>query len=547
MNRGDTHFPHPRDLGGYNSGVLTNPPSRKAAGLLAGAALGGALLAVPAAAQAHAPSIAWRPCPAHDPHLGDALKGLECARLSVPLDHTRPNGRRITLALTRARHTAARFRGAVLLNRGGPGAAGRDLPALFTRALPKDVAASYDWIGFDPRGVGASRPALVCDTWPLHRGRARPDTVPRSRAAERELRKRAKRFADACARKYRDLLPYMGTRNWVEDLEAIRVALGHKKISYFGYSYGTYLGAAYATAYPGRVRRMVLDSVVRPSGVWYANNLAQNVAFEKRIRAFFGWVARHDGIYRLGGTAREVERAYYAVRRKVTAKPIGGRIGPAELDEIFLTTGYSDLQWGTYARALSDYAVRGNPGALRALWKAPDRDSDNTYTMYLATECRDAAWPRDWSIWRRDAKRQYRAGNRFETWNNIWYNAPCAYWRAPGGPPPRVGRVRGVPPILLVHATEDAATPYPGALETHRLLPSSRLVVQRGGGNHGLSLGGDRCINQAVVAYLRSGALPPGRRGVDLTCPAPPPPAPDSAASRARSAAPPSATSARTS
>ncbi|HEX2312675.1 MAG TPA: alpha/beta hydrolase [Thermomonospora sp.] len=504
--------------------MLSYPPPRKAAGLAIGAVLAGGLVAAPGPAQA-APAIAWKPCPAKDPVEGTALKGLECGTLAVPLDHGRPGGRQITLALTRARHTGRTFRGAVLLNRGGPGAHGRDLPALFTRALPRDLAASYDWIGFDPRGVAASQPSLVCDPTYMDPGKPRPDSTPRDAKEERAWQAKAKAFADDCAKKYGDVLPHLGTASSVRDLEAIRIALGRKKLNYFGFSYGTYLGAAYATAYPGNVRRMVLDSVVRPSGVWYAGNLDQNVAFERRIQSFFTWIAEHHAVFRLGNTTEAVEKAYYDTRAALRDKPLGGKVGPTELDDIFLTDGYSTFRWQAHAQALSDHVVRKDSKALRAQWQPPDRLGQNNYTMYAATQCRDARWPRDWATWHADSVRLYEAGNRFETWNNTWYNAPCAFWRVPGGPPPAVGSAK-VPGVMLVQATEDAATPYPGALEMHGLFPGSRLVVQRGGGNHGVSLAGDKCVDDAVLAYLRDGVLPTDQHGPDVVCQAPPPPRP---------------------
>lgn len=513
-----------RDLGGYNDGVLSNMPSKKIAGLVAGAMLGASLAISPGPAHAAAPAIRWEPCPADDPLEGDALKGLECGTLSVPLDHTSPAGRRITLALTRARHTGKRYRGVVLLNRGGPGAHGRDLPALFTKALPERLAASYDWIGFDPRGVGASEPALMCDESYLNPSGPRADTLPRTTAEEEAWKARAKRYADDCARRHHEVLPHMGTRDWVGDLEAIRRALRRDRINFFGFSYGSYLGAAYATAYPHRVRRMVLDSVVRPSGVWYANNLDQNVAFEKRIRAFFRWIADHHDTYGLGATAEQVAQTYYEVRARLAREPLDGEVGPSELDDVFLTDGYSDLQWSKHAWALSDYVVRNDPAALAALWNPPGRLGQNNYAVYLATECRDAPWPRDWAVWSRDAHRLYAAGNRFETWSNTWYNAPCAYWPVEGGPRLAIGSP--TPRILLVQASEDAATPYRGALEMHRLFPASRLVVQQDGGNHGISLSGDACVDEAVLAYLRDGELPADRPGPDQICRAPAPPHP---------------------
>ncbi|QFG27478.1 alpha/beta hydrolase [Actinomadura sp. WMMB 499] len=470
--------------------------------------------------------IAWKPCPAADPVAGGRLKGLECAEVRVPLDHHRPDGKQITLALSRARHTAAESKGAVLLNRGGPGATGRDLPALFSSALPGDVAAAYDWIGFDPRGVGASEPALSCDETYRNPGRALPDPVPADAGEEAAWVARARAFARSCAEEHGEMLPHMGTADGARDLDAIRRALGQEKLGYVGYSYGAYLGAVYATTFPERVGRMVLDSVPRPSGVWYRNNLDQNVAFEDRIRAYFDWIARHHGTYRLGTTGAEVRAAYDRARAAVATAPIDGRIGPAELDDLFLGDGYARHTWDAHARALSAYAVGGDPGPLRAIWTPPTPVDLNGYAVYTAVECRDAAWPRDWARWRDDAEHLYRTGHRFETWSNTWYNAPCAFWEAAGGPRPDVWGEATLPPILLVQATEDAATPYEGAVETHLRFPTSRLLVQRGGDEHGVTLTGDACVDRAVAAYLGRGELPASRPGPDATCDAAPPPAP---------------------
>ena len=96
------------------------------------------------------------------------------------------------------------------------------------------------------------------------------------------------------------MLPHIGTVSAARDIEVVRTALGAERISYFGYSYGTYLGAVYAKLHPGRVHRLVLDSVVDPGGVWYEDNLAQDQAFDARHKAFLAWVAQYDATYRLG-------------------------------------------------------------------------------------------------------------------------------------------------------------------------------------------------------------------------------------------------------
>ncbi|QXJ26885.1 alpha/beta fold hydrolase [Actinomadura graeca] len=470
--------------------------------------------------------LAWTSCPAKDPVEKGRLKGLQCASLRVPLDHGRPQGRQITLALTRARHTAPRSKGVVLLNRGGPGAHGRDLPAAFTSGLPKKVAAAYDWIGYDPRGVGASKPALVCDKGYQDPGRPRADSVPAGPAEETAWTGRARSYADDCAKKYRAILPHMGTADWARDMDAIRQALRQDRINFFGYSYGSYLGAVYATMFPGRVRRMVLDSVVHPGRVWYDANLDQNVAFEKRIRAYFDWIARHEKTYGLGRTGEEVAASYARVRAAVKAAPIGGKVGASELDDVFLTDGYGDHTWAAHASALSAYAVRHETRPLGKAWQPPGWLDQNNYAVYNAVQCRDAPWPRDWSRWHADSERLFREGYRFETWSNTWYNAPCAFWGVPGGPVPEVHGASSLPPLLLVQATGDAATPYPGALEMHRRFPASRLVTQVGGGNHGVSMSGDKCVDAAVAAYLATGRIPADRPGPDAECPAGPPPEP---------------------
>jgi pimeloyl-ACP methyl ester carboxylesterase len=482
------------------------------------------VLTAPATAAPEPPAIEWTPCPDRDPLEKGRLKGLDCGTLTVPLDHERPDGRKITLALTRARHTAPDFQGVALLNRGGPGAHGRDLAAVFAAGMAPTVAAAYDWIGFDPRGVGASQPALTCDETYQNPGRPRADTVPGSAAEEHAWRERARAFAEDCGARHGPLLAHMGTESLVRDMEAVRVALGQQQINYFGYSYGSYLGAAYATRYPARVRRMVLDSVVRPSGVWYDNNLDQNQAFEHRIQTYFAWIARHDRVLRLGDTRAAVAGAYDRVRAALATTPIHGRVGPSELDDLFLSNGYGDHTWVTHARALSAFVVRGDGRPLAALWGAPTWLDQNNYAVYEAVQCRDAEWPRDWDRWHHDNWRLYRAGYRFETWGNAWYNAPCAFWPVPGGPRPPIQGSSELAPILLVQATEDAATPFRGAVETHGRFPGSRLLVQVGGGNHGVTGDGDRCVEATVADYLGEGKLPPARPGPDARCAAGGPP-----------------------
>ncbi|WP_030561036.1 alpha/beta hydrolase [Streptomyces aureocirculatus] len=496
-------------------------------------AAGTTAVATPRAAHTP-PHLAWKKC---------ATKNhpkLQCASVQVPLDHDRPHGKKITLALSRIPHTAKHYRGPLLVNPGGPGGSGLTMAGFVAKSLPKKVAAGYDVIGFDPRGVGRSKPALNCR--PGHFTPVRPASVPYTYSLERANVDRARSFARACASKYADVLPFIDTVSAARDLDVIRARLGERRISYFGYSYGTYLGAVYAKLFPERVRRMALDSVVDPHQVWYDANLSQDHAFQARHQAFLAWTAKHHAKYRLGSDPARVESEWYAMRAALAEKPAGGKVGAAELEDTFLPGAYFDGYWPILAEVFSAYAHgKKTTPLVRAYEKAGAQDAagENSYSVYTAVACRDAGWPRDWARWSRD-NWQTHAKSPFMTWNNAWYNAPCAFWRVPSLDPVDVSN-RALPPVLLLQATDDAATPYGGAVTMHRKLRGSSLVVEQGGGNHGVALSGNACLDRHLATYLTSGEVPRRSGGTgeaDAVCERLPVPEPKGAARGARGGGP---------
>ncbi|GII89792.1 alpha/beta hydrolase [Sinosporangium siamense] len=489
--------------------------------------------------------LSWGPCDEAKKSGGAALApagGVECATVRVPLDHAKPFGRHIGVAVNRVKAASVRpagrsavsrrdgsgvprqrepHLGVLLVNPGGPGASGRDLARFVASALPHDVAARFDVIGFDPRGVGKSEPALSCADPARYYTPPALDNVPRTRAEETALLNRAKTYARGCAERQAWMLPHMTTENTARDLEVIRRALGTEQISYLGYSYGSYLGAAYATLFPERVKRLILDSVVDPDSVWYSANLAQNHAFHRRHRDFLTWVAQNDGVYNLGRTEDAVRAEWDAMRIRLRARPAEGVVGPSELDDIFTVAGYTDAVWPTFAGAFAAYARKGDTKGLVAAHRRhgkKDAADENGYAVYLAVQCRDAPWPRDWNTWRADMTASHRVAP-FLTWPNAWYNAPCAFWPVPSTTPVTLRAAGTLPPILMIQARRDAATPYPGALRMRTIFPSARLLVV-GGGNHGVSLAGNGCVDRHVAAYLRDGTLPArvGGEGGDIKC-----------------------------
>ncbi|WP_430378595.1 alpha/beta hydrolase [Streptomyces sp. B1-3] len=501
---------------------------RKRAAVLCGAAVvvAGSVTAVPAEAGAstspHSPqsvALAWKKCGTDD------HPTLQCASLKVPLDHANPRGRQITLALSRVPHTAKTYQGPLLVNPGGPGGSGLTLAAFVAGALPKAVASQYDVIGFDPRGVGRSKPALDCK--PGYFNPVRPDSVPVTPAIEKANLKRVEAFAAACGRKYASVLPYIDTVSAVQDMDSIRQALGARRINYFGYSYGTYLGAVYAKLFPHQVRRLVLDSIVDPTGVWYEDNLGQDYAFNDRHRALMTWIAKYDGTYKLGTDPERIEAKWYAMRAALARKPAGGKVGASELEDTFMPGGYYNGYWPYLAEAFSAYVNKKNAGPLVEAYEnfaAVDASGDNGYSVYTAVQCRDSSWPRDWRQWQKDNWAVHEEAP-FMTWSNAWYNAPCAFWPTDSLKPVNIANGK-LPPVLLFQATNDAATPYQGGATVHRLLAGSSLVVEQGGGNHGITLSGNACLDKHLAAYLTDGRVPRGHGEADAVCKALPDPKP---------------------
>lgn len=487
-------------------------------------AAGLAPVTVAAPATASAP-ISWGGCA--DPGLQDA--GAECALLPVPLDYARPNGPTVKLALSRVRHTVpdAQAQGVMLVNPGGPGASGLGL-SLTGGLVPQGAGGYYDWIGFDPRGVGSSQPSLSCD--PQYFGFNRPTYIPLQQSTLNQWFARTKGYAEAC-KANGPILQHLTTIDSARDMDSIRAALGVSQLNYYGYSYGTYLGQVYSTMFPNRVRRMVLDSNVDPRNVFYQANLNQDVAFDRTIKIWFGWLAGHDDVYHLGTTAKAVETLFYRTEAKLTLHPADGKIGGDEWVDIFLQTGYKQVVWPLLGDAFARYIHDDDVANLENLFLLIDGlGNDNFFAVYNAVQCTDVQWPQKWSTWSRDNWATF-AKAPFETWGNAWYNAPCLYWPAPAHKPVKVDGSK-VQSALLIDQTLDAPTPFEGSLEVRRRYPHSSLIALPGGTTHGSSLSGIACLDDQVAAYLANGTLPPRRSGdgPDTTCaPAPlPEPAPAS-------------------
>ncbi|MQY02952.1 alpha/beta hydrolase [Actinomadura macrotermitis] len=474
-----------------------------------------------------APGLTWHQCAAPivaSVKAYDALsdvkvsEAIRCAELQVPLDYSKPWGKKITLQLTRLQHTGSGpAKGDLVVNPGGPGGSGAPFGARVFAQNSAAMKAAYNVIGFDPRGVGFSKPALSCD--PQQSNAPRPDYGRGDKKSVAIWLKRSKAYADACRKADKiGLLKHIKTTDSAKDLESIRRALGNKKLDYYGASYGTYLGSVYATLFPKHVGRMALDGNVGPKDVWYDANLNQDVQFDKNMDYYFGWIARYDGIYHLGKTQREVRSFFYKLRATLAKKAVYATVdgtslavGPDELTDTIQNAAYRRNVglWHGYATGLAAYK-KGDAETFAGTFGAQTAggSDDNSWAVYSAVQCTDVQWPQRWSKWERDNKRIDRK-HPFLTWGNVWFNAPCLYWPAKAGKPVNVGHTKHLPKnILMFQSTADAATPYAGALELHKRLRGSRLVVQDGDRTHCIVHRGSAAVDAYFDAYFLNGTRP---------------------------------------
>lgn len=484
-------------------------------------------------------TIQFGSCPAD---LAEPYPELTCATVQVPLDYYNPNpaGPKVNVLVSKraATDTASR-RGYLFLNPGGPGAGGAEMAGRMSKLgatgdtrLPPAVLNSYDLIGFDPRGVGHSDPVTCVD--PSYWG-SQPD--PDNPANRDKIWQIWQTFAAGCDAHDRARLPFMGTRQVVQDMNHILLNLGQLKLNYFGQSYGTYIGQAFASRYPDRVGRMVLDSNMNtgPADLFYRAGLNQIPALQKRVGDWFAWIAKYDTVFHLGTTADQVRAKWLAVLADFRAAP-HGPVGANELLSAVYGNAYSEGGWEGLAHALADWSLRGDDTAL-VEWASPvpSAEGEQAVAAFAAVTCLDSAWPKDRAVYERDAAELAKTSEF--AWYNISNSLACANWSA-GHQTVVPAPTKRIPRILLFNSRYDAATPYAGAQHMRDILPGSVLVTEEDSGKHGVV--GNRPAErnehaQRIFAdFMVNGALPAG----DISIPGHPLPVPSSATAASAKAQP---------
>lgn len=451
--------------------------------------------------------IEWGPC--DDPSAMDA--SLECASLAVPLDHDEPDGESIEIALIRAPAIDDRV-GAVLLNPGGPGGSGFDFAANAASTLQREMGLeAFDVVGFDPRGVDRSN-GLRCLSDAEVDATVYIDSSPDTPEEQAALDATDGQFEQACLAKYGDTLPLYSTANTARDMDLIRAGLGDETVSYLGISYGTYLGAAYATMFPDRVRALVLDAAYEPTGDSIEEQYTtQAEGFEEVLDTWIVWCQSNP---ECGFTSPDVGADFDALRQQLDDVPAPATDGRAANEEVMgaatLAALYAEETWPVLGDALRNAGDGRGDDLLRLADGYIGRGPDGSYsTIEQSGSIIDCASGLDFAVpddpaaiiaSLREVAPRFSEGITVEDFEDT-----CA----PLMPSvePMTLAYSGDAPVVVVGGLNDPATPVRWAEEmTAAMGPTARLVTYTGEG-HGFVLS-SMCVTDIEAAVLRDLELP---------------------------------------
>ena len=474
------------------------------------------------AAAPAAPALVWHACPPG---------AFQCSAITVPLDWSHPTGgATVRLALIRLPASGAKSQrvGSLLVNPGGPGASAVDFVRSIDRVLPPELLRRFDIVAFDPRGMGGSQP-LACENGPGLDTFLASNPNPTTDADIAALVAIDQQFATGCAKQYgKNFLAHIDTKTAARDMDYVRAALGEPKLTYVGYSYGTFLGAEYADLFPNHVRALVLDGAVDPSLVGLQFDVAQAAGFDKELGDFFSACVPGCPFYS-GGNSKG---AFTAMEAQITAKPL--QVGNRQLTQALFLNGVADAlytpsRWSDLQTALAS-AASGDGSALLSLSdELTDRSPNGTYDSLVsalsAVNCVDSTYPANVADYKAQAALAAQQAPIFGP-AIVWGSLVCAYWPVPPAIQPGPVHAAGAPAIVVIGTTGDPATPYQWAQALASQLGPAGVLLTHVGEGH-TSLGQSACVNDAVTTYLIN-LTPPPTRSVCGNGSGPPSPSPSS-------------------
>lgn len=435
-------------------------------------------------------TLEWEPC-----------GNVECATLDVPIDHQDASLGTLSLALNRVRSSAeVGYRGAVLVNPGGPGASGKAYVALSAEALRRFLPG-FDFIGFDPRGIGDSA-ALDCE---FAGNPVRTLALEGSGGYLSEIEQTSR----DCAARVGALFDNLGSNQVVADIERMREALEEEEINFIGISYGTRLGELYALQYPEHARAVVLDGPLPVVADLRRLTESQFVALLALHREFFEDCAA--GVLRCPAEPEAV------FQDMVEA---GASLSPMLQ---FALSNWKFLLGSVPGRELAAQSLRVHvgeeppPEMMAGMAAAAAVVPSFNLAANLSTNCADdinppltpaAADQLVLTYLRRSQVFALEAAPALT----------CSAWDVQRDPLPSLEFEPRVPP-LVIGGTRDILTPYVHAQETVRAIDGATLLTSEHYGHSALNLGLPSCVMGHVLRYLETLEPPPaGSR-----CAAPPP------------------------
>ncbi len=441
---------------------------------------------------------------------------LECAQVIMPVDHAKPTGETFSLEISRVKARGKR-RGVMLVNPGGPGASGITYASSVANRMPAEVRDAYDFIGFDPRGTGQSMP-VDCVNDKFLDAQLNVDPTPDNAAELAEVK--ATDLEGACLKKYPDLDRF-STLRVVQDMDALRAALGDTKLTYYGVSYGSYLGAVYATAYPDKVGAMVLDGAFLPETTGNQSTIVQWGGFNKAFANWAAWCEKETGC---AFNAPDVTQRYLNLVDQLDTKPLtskGRMVGEGAITLATISSLYSNVTWPIFGAALAQAEAGDGSGLLALADSYNQRDPSNGKYESLSEantviSCASGiAQPIDGDL------------NVFieqlKTLGTLSRFISDADWETNCDRAQPAVAYSGNVPLVVIGGKNDPATPYSQALTlTAALGPKASLITFTGEGHGGLFE--SECAKKAVAAYYLQGTRPSAGLSCEQAVPAKPTP-----------------------
>lgn len=443
-------------------------------------------------------------------------KTFQCGSIKVPLDWDKPSGKKIEIALVRKFTNNAV--GSVLINPGGPGASGIDfLTTNYNDIGTQTLRDAYTFVSFDPRGVSRSAKVTCYDA--KGTDHLLYDTNGAEPGSDKDIalqRAELKKFADVCKMNTGKVLGHVDTASAARDMDVIRAVLGDEKLNYLGYSYGTFLGTTFATLFPEKVGRFVLDGAIDPRVSDEQQSVNQLRGFNLALNNYLKDCLANQEDCSFKGKLSNAQASVAAFLKSMESKTLKTSDG-RKLTITSATTGlimalYSDSYWPYLTQAFNDAAKGDGSMFLRLADFYNDRNESgeyagNTLEANIAVNCLDSRSSASPTAMARQNARLLKVSPIL---GRYWQNGAltCEQWPYPVAQRPTSYEAKGAPTILVVGTTGDPATPFQQAVSlAHDVLAKGFLLTFKGEGHtaYGRS---NECVSRVVDAFFISGSLP---------------------------------------